>query len=112
MGNGGRCRRGGYCHEAQSEPAGRRRVPLRGGAAAVQGFHVWPSGWNSEANARGLAGCALRNNGERMSGYLATTWIGTDATVRALAGDTSGNKNAAGVAAAIKVGLRLAWEGQ
>ncbi|MDH7568567.1 MAG: family 20 glycosylhydrolase, partial [Armatimonadota bacterium] len=79
-----------------------------------KGFRVWPAGWNSARNAQALAGCALRHHGERMMGYLATTWMGPDRTVAALAGDEkvlAEVKNAAGVAEAVRAGMALAWEG-
>jgi len=80
-----------------------------------RGFRVWPSGWNSEENARLLAGCALKNMGEKMVGYMATTWCGAEAVASGLAGDEkllSGNKTVAGVVDAIHKGMQMAWEGE
>lgn len=79
-----------------------------------QGFRVWPSGWNSAANAQALAGCSLQHHGPRMVGYLATTWMGVDGVANALAGGQAAQdeaRTAAGVAAAIRKGAQIAWAG-
>jgi len=82
-----------------------------------KGFRVWPSGWRSEENVRLLAECALQNrsgaSGDRVVGYLATTWGGVTAVANGLAGDpaTLADKNTAGLIAAIRKGAQMAWEG-
>jgi hypothetical protein len=78
-----------------------------------KGFRVWPSGWNSEANARMLASCALQNMSDRMVGYLATTWSGPGTVAGVLSGDGKQpvGKDAVGLAAAIRMGSQIAWEG-
>jgi hypothetical protein len=84
-----------------------------------KGFRVWPAGWDSAENARNLASTGLRAKNDRMVGYLATTWLGAETTVKVLKGDpeaaktqTPGaNKGAAGVPAAVNEGARIAWEG-
>jgi hypothetical protein len=79
-----------------------------------RGFHVWPSGWNSEENARMLAVCALQNRSEKMAGYLATTWTGAKGILAGLSGeaDPQSGRDAAGIAAAIRKGAQMAWEGE
>lgn len=78
------------------------------------GFRVWPSGWNSTENARGLAECALRNTQPNMVGYLATTWTGVNAVTAGLSGDETANtgRNGRGLIAGIRTGLGVAWNGQ
>jgi len=78
-----------------------------------RGFPVWPSGWNREENTVRLVGTALRNRGERMMGYLATTWGSVDILAGGLAGDEKAlaNKNVPELIASIKRGAQMAWEG-
>lgn len=78
-----------------------------------KGFPVWPAGWNKEENAARLVETALANRGERMMGYLATTWGSVDALASGLAGDekTLSSQNMAGLKAAILKAAQMAWEG-
>jgi hypothetical protein len=78
-----------------------------------KGFHVWPSGFNSAENARMLAACALRNRSDKMAGYLATTWTGVRSVLDSLLGkaEPQGGEDTAGLAAAIRKGAQMAWEG-
>jgi hypothetical protein len=78
-----------------------------------KGIRVWPSSWRSAENARMLADCSLQNKTDKMIGYLATTWIGVQGVVYGLAGEepTQGGRDSAGVAAAIRTGSQIAWEG-
>lgn len=78
-----------------------------------KGLRVWPSAWNSEENVRLIMQAALKDRTDRMVGYLATTWIGTQPVANGLAGDEKAlaNKETSGVVAAIRLGGRMAWQG-
>ncbi len=78
-----------------------------------KGLRVWPSSWRSAENARRLAAASLQGRTDRMLGYLATTWVGVQGLVGALATEPqpTSERGAAGVAAAIDTGSRIAWEG-
>jgi hypothetical protein len=79
-----------------------------------KGLRVWPSGWRSDQNVALLVKASQQNRTDRMVGYLATTWIGVGPVAGGLAGDEKRmtERDAAGVAAAIRKGALLAWEGE
>ncbi|MCC6444248.1 MAG: family 20 glycosylhydrolase [Armatimonadetes bacterium] len=78
-----------------------------------QGFPVWPAGWNRVDNTVLLAGCALKNMGPKMVGYLATTWTSPESVVGGLTGDEKilKQQNISGLADSIRKGMEMAWEG-
>jgi uncharacterized C2H2 Zn-finger protein len=77
-----------------------------------KGFRVWPAGWDEEAAVRRLIEMSRRDAAGKMVGYLATTWIGIDELVPALAGDeTAGeSRHLPGVVAAVKAAAELETE--
>jgi hypothetical protein len=75
------------------------------------GFHVWPSGWNRVENVQRFTACALKNQGPKMAGYLATTWTTADAIVGGYAAQRPPGTTGPDLAAAIRTGARIAWEG-
>ncbi len=80
-----------------------------------KGFRVWPAGWDSAENARNLAATGLRNKSEKMLGYMATTWLGAETTVKILSGDEAAlksHKSAPGIVAGVNEGARISWEGK
>jgi hypothetical protein len=83
-----------------------------------KGFRVWPAGWRTEENVRLLATCALEKRsdpatGDRVVGYLATTWGGVASVAGGLAGDPErrADTNTAGLIAALRKGAAMSWEG-
>lgn len=79
-----------------------------------KGLRVWPSSWKSAENAQKLAHASLQNRTPRMVGYLATTWISVRQLTAGLAKAESAkdDKEANGVASALRAGARIAWEGE
>jgi len=78
-----------------------------------KGMRVWPSAWRSEENVRLMVNASLQNRTDRMVGYLATTWIGVKPVTGGLAGDETRmtDKDSSSVAAAIRKGAQMSWEG-
>lgn len=76
-----------------------------------KGVRVWPSGWDTEANAQALTACSLHNRTKYMVGYLATTWMSVKGFYAGLSGDAKASRTAVNVSAAVRKGAHIAWEG-
>ncbi len=78
------------------------------------GFRVWPTGWNTRANAENLATYALLHHTHRLEGYMASSWTSLIPLRGGFEGDAESLKvkNIAGVVEATDAGLSIAWRGR
>ncbi len=83
-----------------------------------KGFRVIPSTWNQIENVKRFTSLALKHQGAKLPGYLATTWASVASVVSRLQGipqpsiGSGERKKETDLGGAIRLGAKMAWEGR